>query len=126
MGQRLAAILSCIVTLTMPAWTAGAATSSPETNEVLRFFEGHGSETVDAFLGGLRPAPPDLNVRARVIASLPRTGGLEPSGSELEKIAAAQRVVDYSARKGVITFQVIDLDHAFVGLHARTVVLVSR
>ena len=32
----------------------------------------------------------------------------------------------FDERTGVITIKVVDIDHAFVGLHARTVVLASR
>ncbi len=57
---------------------------------------------------------------------MPKEGELQPKPAETAKIDAARPVLDYHARLGVVTFKVIEVRHAFVGLHARSVLLASR
>ena len=124
MGYRLAASLTCVVA--MSALPAARPADPPASQVVLGFFERHSNQNLDAFLAGLRPAPLGPADRAMVLAGLPKDGALLPSPGELEKIAAAAGLLKYSAREGAISFLVIDLNHAFVGLYQRTVILVSR
>jgi hypothetical protein len=70
--------------------------------------------------------PLDAARRAKVMAALPKEGELRPRANEIKKIDAAQTVLKYHGRDGVIAFKVIEVGHAFVGLHARTVLLASR
>ena len=109
----------------LPARAADQSDGERTSRKVLAFFEGHSDETIDAFLMRLRPDPLDEASRAKVIASLPSEGNVRPSRKDGEKLSAAQRILDYSARPGAITLRVIDVDSAFVGLYYRTVVLVS-
>ena len=92
----------------------------------MAYFERHGAITIDEFLTQSRPAPLGPADCAAVIAALPKEGELQPTPAETAKIDAARRVLDYHARLGVVTFKVIEVGHAFVGLHARSVVLASR
>lgn len=126
MGARLAAlVMVSALGLEMRGEATIQAEGERTTRRVLAFFEGHSGETIDAFLMRLRPSPLDAASRAQVIASLPNDGEVQPFPKDGEKLPAAQRVLDYSARSGAITIKVIDLDSAFVGLYYRTVVLVS-
>jgi hypothetical protein len=126
MGQRLAALVVALaVGLTTPAWAGTQSDDERTSRKVLALFEGHAEETIDAFLMRLRPAPLDEASRAKVLASLPREGEVRPSKKDGQKLSAAQRILDYSARPGSITVKVIAVDSAFVGLYYRTVVLVS-
>jgi hypothetical protein len=126
MGQRLAAlVVASVVGLTLPAWASDQSDSERTIRKALAFFEGHSDETIDAFLMRLRRAPLDEASRAKVIASLPTYGEVRPSRKDGEKLPAAQRILDYSARPGSVTIKVIDVDSAFVGLYHRAVVLVS-
>ena len=126
MGQRLAAFTISVLTMAVPAWPADQDVRSSSGKAALAFFEGQTGDRIDTLLSRLRPDPLDPASRAQVIASLPKDGELRPSRSEMEKIAAAERILDYSARKEAITVKVIDLDSAFTGLYYRTVLLVSR
>jgi hypothetical protein len=74
----------------------------------------------------MRPPPPDADARADVIAELPKEGELGPTQDETAKLDAAESILRYHDRHGVIVFKVIDVGHAFVGLHARAVLLASR
>ena len=127
MGQRLAVLSTCAVAVAASAWPVAAqAVRSPAAKTALEAFNSQTPETIDAYLTRLRPPAMDAGSRAQVLASLPKTGELRPSRGELEKIAAAERILDYSARKETVTVKVIDLDYAFTGLYYRTVLLVSR
>jgi hypothetical protein len=106
--------------------TAGKGPRSSPSKAALAFFEAQATDRIDTFLTRRRPDPLDRDSRAEVLGNLPRYGELGPSRSELAKIAEAERMLEYSARKGVITVKVIDLGYAFTGLHNRTVLLVSR
>jgi hypothetical protein len=55
-----------------------------------------------------------------------KKGSPRPKATELSKIDAARPVLECHARWDVVTFKVIEVEHAFVGLHARSVLLASR
>jgi hypothetical protein len=97
----------------------------PPVSKALTFFEGIGSDG-EAFLRNLRPAPASAAMRAAVVAALPHEGELQPSGEERAKIATLGAVLEFHERETTLVVKVIDVGHAFVGLHARTVLLLSR
>jgi hypothetical protein len=105
-------------------WLARASDPDPVIQKVFHAFEDHGHQTIDAFIMSLRPAPLDPADRSQVLVTLPKDD-VHPSRSQIEKIAAAERVLDYSGRKGAIAVRPIIVDAAFVGLYFRTVVLTS-
>jgi hypothetical protein len=125
MGQRLAVLVGCVSAIALPAW-AGDQGRSPVQTMAMAYFERHGAITIDEFLTQSRPAPLGPADCAAVIAALPKEGELQPKPAETAKIDAARRVLDYHARLGVVTFKVIEVRYAFVGLHARSVLLASR
>jgi hypothetical protein len=53
-------------------------------------------------------------------------GEVRPSKKEAVKLAAIAPVLRYHHRQDVLQLKLITVGHAFVGLHARTVLLVSR
>jgi hypothetical protein len=62
-----------------------------------------------------------------VLAGLPRQGEVRDlNDSERRKLAGLAAVLDAAQRGSVYAIKVIDVPHGFVGLHARTVVLISR
>ena len=117
MGQRLAALVAALAVgfgFSLPARAADESDGGERTSrKVLAFFEGHSDETIDAFLMRLRTVPLDGDSRAKVIASLPKEGEVRPSRKDGEKLSAAQRILDYSARSGAVTIKVVELDSAF-------------
>ena len=92
----------------------------------IAFFAGLEAHEPDALLRRLRPAPLSPAVRAAVVAALPPEGELQPTEAERAKIAALAPVFDLHERSGLIVIKVIDVGHAFVGLHAKAVLLLSR
>jgi hypothetical protein len=92
----------------------------------LAFFETAAAADVGSFLTRLRPEPVSPALRARVIAELPAEGELQPSGKDRRKLASVEPILSLHQRTGTIEVKLIDVKHAFVGLHARTVLLISR
>ena len=91
----------------------------------MAFFETDGA-TIPEFLARHRPAPLAPALRAQVLASLPQEGEVQPTAAERAKLAAIEPVLDFHGRKSTVEIKVIEVGHAFVGLHARTVLLLSR
>jgi hypothetical protein len=100
--------------------------TEPASQRALAAFEqirpGAGREYFDQ----LRPDPLPAHLRDQVIASLPPEGEVRPSAKEARKLAAIEPVLRYHQRQDVLQLKLITVGHAFVGLHARTVLLVSR
>jgi hypothetical protein len=92
----------------------------------LRFFERLSVIDSGDVLRVLRPAPLDADARQGVLGALPSTGELNPSSTEAEKLAQMENVLVYHDRQHVFQTKVIDVPQAFVGLHARSVLLISR
>jgi hypothetical protein len=109
---------------------AGAGEHKPRdprhpVSRALAFFEGS-EDDGEALLRRLRPVAVSAAMRAAVVAALPHEGELQPTDDERTKIATLDAVFEFHERKGTLVIKVIDVGHAFVGLHARTVLLLSR
>jgi hypothetical protein len=73
-----------------------------------------------------RPAPVTAAVRAHVLAGLPKQGEVENlDDGDRRKLAALAPVLEAAQRGSVYAIKVIDVPHAFVGLYARTVLLIT-
>jgi hypothetical protein len=102
------------------------ATSKGPAGTAFAFFGRVDSDDVEAFLTEIRPAPPSAAHKDRVISELPTEGELRPSAEDLAKLASVKPILRLHQRQGAIEIKLIDVKHAFVGLHARTVLLISR
>jgi len=118
----------CIVLVASAAAAGQNSRREPKRPDakVLAFFATARWTSLEDFLRSRRPAPLSQELRAQVIASLPRDGELQPTSAERRKLAALDAVLDFHDRKGVIEVKVIEVGQAAVALHARTVLLVSR
>jgi hypothetical protein len=125
MGQRLYALVALLTAMAFPARAGELGTSAVQIL-AMGYFESHENSSIDEFLTQTRPAPLTRADCDEVIASLPKEGELQAKPAELAKIDAARAVVHYHQRAGVMTFKVIGVGHAFIGLHARSVLLASR
>jgi hypothetical protein len=127
-ASYLAVALSCAV-LTPATSSAGSDQDKSRkgpSGPALAFFEANEAADVDSFLTRIRPQPVPAAVKARIIASLPTEGELRPSEKDLGKLVSVEPILEFHQRRGAIDIKLIDVKHAFVGLHARTVLLISR
>jgi hypothetical protein len=104
----------------------GEAGGSPRPDaKALVFFADARPASLEDFLHSRRPPPLASALREQILANLPAEGELRPSPAEQRKLASLDRVLRLYGRVGVVV-KVIEVGHAFVGLHARTVLLLSR
>ena len=129
MRLRLSVVLiGMAVVAATPAGAGSQGSVDPGSpiGRALAFFASPDAHEPGALLLRLRPAPLLPAVRAAVVAALPPEGELQPTAAERAKIAALEPVFDLHERNGLIVIKVIDVGHAFVGLHAKAVLLLSR
>jgi Zn-dependent protease with chaperone function len=118
----------CVVVLAGGAAAGQSSRRAPKRPDAkaLAFFATARWTSLGDFLRSRRPPPLSEELRARVMASLPRDGELEPTSAERRKLVALDAVLDLHDRKGVVKVKVIEVGQAALALHARTVLLVSR
>ena len=93
----------------------------------LRYFESVQVRDFDTLLRELRRPAPPASVRAWVIKNLPPEGALTPTAEEAAKLHVLLPVLAFHGREQDMEFRLITVGGlAFVGLHARTVLLISR
>lgn len=110
-------------TLTPAAW----AESPSVLDTALDYFTRHDAAEVLDRLASVRPVPVTLAERERVLATLPAEGEVTGlNAGQRRKLAAVRHVLEPHGREAVYVVKVIDVPQAFVGLHGRAVVLVSR
>ena len=118
-------LLTCQVGSAVAVLPPQDVANTPST-EALRYFDGMSSADIDSLFRVLRPEPLAEPDRARVRATLPRAGALVPTQVEKEQLRAMEGVLVYHERQHVFDITVIDVPQAFVGLHGRAVLLISR
>jgi hypothetical protein len=99
----------------------------PSARSTLQYFE----PALDAgglpFLSQLRRPVPSSIFRAKVMKDLPKEGNLAPTAQEAVKLAIIPVVLAFHRRKDDMEVRLVAGDGlAFAGLHARTVLLISR
>jgi hypothetical protein len=99
----------------------------PAAQATLRYFESIRNEDVDALLSRLRRPAPVPEMRATVIRNLPKWGDLSPNAQEAAKLAVIRPILAFHEREHNMEVRLFTFGGiAFVGLHARTVLLISR
>ena len=110
-----------VLSMTAPAFAELPANVSSE--ELLRM----DPTALVRLLDERRPAPVPAAVRARVMAELPRKGQVQDlSADERQKLAAIEPILDVAQRRAVYAIKVVDVPHAFIGIHERSVILITR
>ena len=99
----------------------------PAARAALRYFESVRNRDFETFLRELRqPAPPPV-IRALILENLPPQGGLSPTDRETAKLAAIRPLLRLHEREDSIDLRLFTYGGgAFTGLHARSVLLISR
>ena len=99
---------------------------SPPLSSALKVFEAFASTDVHSALRALRGVPISLQERELVRATLPADGALTPTPNEIKKLDALKPVLIYHERDQVFDIKVIELPQAYIGLHERAILLISR
>ena len=99
----------------------------PAAQAALRYFESVRNRGFETFLRELRrPAPPAAS-RALILENLPIEGGLSPTDREAGKLSSIRSLLRWHEREDSIEVRLFTYGGgAFTGLHARSVLLVSR
>jgi hypothetical protein len=90
------------------------------------FFDAIAPVNARAWLDAGRPQPVDSTERARILATLPSDGELEPQRREAATLALLEPILRFHRRDAVYTVKLIDVPQAIVGLHKRAVLIISR
>jgi hypothetical protein len=94
--------------------------------KALAFFEQANGQSLDQYLKSIRPQqiPPDL--KAYVMAQLPREAEVKPSASGRAKLAALEPVLNYHERGAAYEIKIGRIGKAYVGLYACAALLISE
>ena len=99
----------------------------PAAQAALRYFESIEDANFDALLHQLRRPSLSPAVRDMVIRNLPKEGELIPSPQEAARLAIIRPLLAFHGREHDMEVRLITVGgSSFVGLHARTVLLISR
>ena len=141
------ACLSALVVSVVVAWTTNATAEVTPPSEsasmqsalgneprlsdspaarALAFFDARPAGSPVEVLRALRPSPATLAARQLVLASLPPEGHVQPDRKEQVRLDALRPVLAFHERDRVFTIKVIDVPQAYLGLHAGTVLVISR
>jgi hypothetical protein len=123
-GKRAWTLWTCWLAVTCP--TSVAAQELPVAPQALAFFATLPPGDVAAALGSRRPPPISLDERNSEISKLPHDGLLRPVADEPVKLATLTPILRFHERAAIVEVRIIDIVQAFVGLHARSVLLISR
>jgi Zn-dependent protease with chaperone function len=104
-----------------------APPTHPAAQAAQRYFESVRNRDFETFLRELRQPPPPPAIRALILENLPPQGGLSPTDRETAKLAAIRPLLRLHEREDSIDLRLFTYGGgAFTGLHARSVLLISR
>jgi hypothetical protein len=130
MGREIVIVLAIAEVLNGSATVAASEKDQPthrSAQAALRHFESVQDLDFESWLQRLRRPAPSPREREMVIRTLPEEGELIPTAHEAAKLAHIRHVLAFHGRKHDMELRLITLGGlAFVGLHARTVLLISR
>ena len=104
----------------------GSHSSDSPAVRALAFFDTRAPGSPAEVLSALRPSPATLAARQLALASLPPEGDVQPDRREQVGLDALRPVLELHERDRVFTIKVIDAPQAYLGLHAGTVLVISR
>ena len=121
----IALFVTVHISFTTPVYGQDSQLSASALS-ALKFFDAFASTDVHSALRVLRNLPIPVQERERARATLPSEGTLTPTPSEIKKLDALKPVLIYHERDQVFDIKVIDLPQAYIGLHERAILLISR
>ena len=104
-----------------------APPTHPAAQAALRYFESVRDRDFETLLRELRRPAPSPTFRAVILENLPPEGRLSPTNRETAKLAAIKPLLRLHEREDSIDLRLFTYGGgAFTGLHARSVLLISR
>ena len=129
MSRNIVFAAATAAILLVPGTVAASNDQSmhPSARSALQYFEPALDGGFLPFLTQRRRPAPSSIFRARVMATLPKEGELSPTAQEAMKLAIIPLVLAFHGRKDDMEVRLVAGDGlAFAGLHARTVLLITR
>ena len=111
--------------MAIPAQASSRSDRRPLAYALL-FFDGLPRGDADTALRAIRPHPVTAEERRRVRATLPAEGEVTPTPREAMMLDALRTVLVYHQRHDVFEIKVIDIPQAWIALHGRAILLISR
>jgi hypothetical protein len=121
------AVIAGVLLSVSPVLAQNSRAQDSVVDTALRFFTRHEATAILERLDSVRPVPLSTAQRELVLATLPSEGEVPRLNAvQRQKLAALRPVLEVHEREAVYVVKVVDVTGAFVGLHARTVLLVSE
>src|SRR5262245_32391654 len=125
------AALTVLFTLGLTMYSPGQVRQTraePEAvaSKALAYFEQIEGRSFDEYLKIIRPRPLPPDLKAYVMARLPRAPEVKLSASGRVKLATLEAILNYHERSSAYEFKVGRIGKAYVGLYACTAVLISE
>jgi len=115
-----------VADVTGRAEVARTELTSGAYQSALQFFKSLTPGDIRDALRFVRPVAASTQGRWRALLTLPSQGELAPTAREAGYLAQLQPVLTFHDRLDTVTIKIIDLTRADVGLHARSILLLSR
>jgi hypothetical protein len=116
---------TCAIVVIVPTMVAAHQPESVVADRAFAFFIALPAGDVGSALGSVRPSPVSVAARDAERARLPPDGALQPGRDERARLVTLTEILQYHERTDIVV-TVIDVPQAFVGLHARSILLISR
>jgi hypothetical protein len=125
-NRRPVWMVAAILFSALPLSSASAQGDSA-LDTALHFFTRSGASGIVERFESALPAPVTPAELERVLATLPAKGEVSRLDAvQRQKLTAVRRVLELHGREAVYVIKIIELPRAFVGLHARAIVLISE
>jgi Peptidase family M48 len=125
-APRRQTLWTCAIVMIISTIVAAHQPESVVADRAFAFFVAFPAGDVSSALGSVRPPPVSIAAREAERARLPLDGALQPDPDERARLVTLTEILRYHERTEIVVVTVIDVPQAFVGLHARSILLISR
>jgi hypothetical protein len=125
------AVLTALLTLGLMMNALGQARQTKAAPEAvgakaLAFFEHANGQSLDQYLKSIRPQQIPQDLKAYVMARIPKAIEVKPSASGRDKLDALKPVLTYHERGAAYEIKIGRIGKAYVGLYACAALLISE
>ena len=120
------AIVLVILTTTSIAQSKKTSVSFRPGRAALAYFDQIHAQSFDSYLKSIRPGQLSPELKAKLIAILPKKDIISPSAQAWDKLAALEPILEYYARSSVLDLKVVRMGQATVLFLAGAAVVISE